>query len=256
MKKLILTLLLLLLTINAYAFSVSIDPPSINSKAKPGAIASNQITVENTAKEPIILKVYLEDWEYQEDGSKKFFKLGTTPYSLKNYAKLYVKELRLAPGAKENVQVDITSPTDKTGGLYGVVLFEASPVLVNKSANVKLIGRIGTILYHEIDGTQTYNFDVAYLKNSQGSGRSQLLFNFINKSNIHLKLTGSLLILGKNHAIADRIEVVLKALPNSEQKIILNSTKKLLPGEYSALFSLNYLEDKSFNKEVKVNITK
>ncbi len=254
MKKIIISLLLLFFSLQVYGFSINVDPPSIYTKARPGATVTSKITVENTSKNPIVLKVYIEDWQYQNDLTKKFLKLGSTPYSLADNAKLSVKELRLAGNAKENVYLDVTSPQNKNGGLYGVVFFEAAPMLVNKSSNVRLIGRIGSIIYHEIDSTQTYDFDLVVNDIEQDKTKTQIYLNFINKSNIHLKLEGSLLILGRNHVVVDRQEVSFKALPNKEQIFVVNTNKKLISGSYKGLLSLNYLGDKLFTKEISINV--
>ncbi|MFA5880017.1 MAG: hypothetical protein WC860_07575 [Candidatus Margulisiibacteriota bacterium] len=250
MKKLLFLFVLILFSANAYAFSINIDPPSVYTKAKPGETVKTKISVENTSEESVVLKVYLEDWQYLNDLSKKFLKLGSTPFSLKDAAKLYVKELRLQPKAKEDVLFEITSPTNKTGGLYGVVFFEAAPVLINQNSNVHLIGRIGSIIYHEIEGTQDYNFDLAFVNYDQEKSRTKLDFSFVNRSNIHLNLKGSLLILDKNHKVIERIETTLKALPKENQDIILYTSKKLGLGEKLCLFSLVYENSKFFTKEI------
>ena len=254
MKKLLLLLILIVFSVNAHAFSINIDPPSLYTKAKPGETIRTKVTVENTSNDPVVLKIYLEDWAYLNDLSKKFMKLGTTPYSLKNNAKVYVNEIRLAGNAKENVLFEITSPTDKKGGLYGVLFFEAAPVMVNKGSNVRLIGRIGSIIYHEIDGTQDYNFDLVFTDFEKEQSRTKLNFSLNNKSNIHLNLKGSLLILNKKHQVEDRIETTLKALPKENQNITIYTNKKLTAGEKVCLFSLSYESSKFFTKEINLQI--
>jgi len=238
MKKLLLLLILIVFSVNAHAFSINIDPPSLYTKAKPGETIRTKVTVENTSNDPVVLKIYLEDWAYLNDLSKKFMKLGTTPYSLKNNANLF----------------EITSPTDKKGGLYGVLFFEAAPVMVNKGSNVRLIGRIGSIIYHEIDGTQDYNFDLVFTDFEKEQSRTKLNFSLNNKSNIHLNLKGSLLILNKKHQVEDRIETTLKALPKENQNITIYTNKKLTAGEKVCLFSLSYESSKFFTKEINLQI--
>lgn len=243
-KKVFGLIAVLMCSVQLHAFSINVDPPSIQTKAKPGEHVSAKIMVENTSKEPILVKVYAQDWKYKEGMQKQFLDLGQTPYSLNKAITLYVKDLTIPAKGRKEVALDIQSPSNKSGGLYGVVFFESAPVQANRSSTVRIIGRIGTIIYHEIEGTQQYQFDIALQKMDRKNKAASFYFNLTNQSNVHLDLQGSLLILNSKRDVVDRIPISVKALPKEKQSFEVVSHKEFSGDTYTGLFTLTYSENK------------
>jgi len=252
-KLLILISILFIYAAQSHAFSVNIDPPSIYTKGEQGERVISKITIENTSNEAIKVKVYPQDWLYRDDNSKQFLELGKTPYSLNKSLTLYAQEIVLTPNERQEVLFEIKTSETQKGGLYGVIFFETSPVLKNASSSVQLIGRIGSIIYHEIQDTQVYQFDVILQKTDSTKQASKLYLNLINQSNVHLNLKGSLLILTQQKQIIDRIPIEnFKALPNEKRTIVL--TTKSLPKGITGLLTLTYEgQDLPYTKIIEIN---
>jgi hypothetical protein len=181
--------------------------------------------------------------------SKKFLELGQTPYSLNKALSLYVQELTIPVKGKKEVLFELKSPTDKQGGLYGVIFFESAPVQSNKSSTVQLIGRIGTIIYHEIGGSQKSSFELVYNKKETAIDKTNFYIDLINQGNVHVDLKGSLLILGANKEILDRVPIsALKALPKTKQSFVLTSKRNFENKATSALLTLTYGDNQVYSK--------
>lgn len=257
MRFLVTTLILFVTLVpQVYPFSINVDPPSIYTKAKQGETYSGKITVENKSQEAITVKVYAQDWVYQESSlDKKFLELGQTPYSLKQVLTLYINELTIPAKEKRDVLYDIKSPNQKEGGLYGVIFFETEPVLASPTASVWLVGNIGSIIYHEIEGSQKYKFDIVFDKLEKTSDGTSLTFKLVNQSNVHIDLKGSLLLLSPHKDVIDRLDIQnAKALPNETRSFVLFTKKDISLLKGSGLLTLSYA-NKLYSQEILIGNT-
>ena len=233
-------------------FSVAVDPPSIKTAAIAGNSVSKYITVENTGSVPVSLKIYAQDWEYAEDGSKIFRKLGTTKTSLAGNIQLFANEIYLKPKASQNVYLKITSTKSGKGGYYSVIFFEGVPVTsAGKSvkSNVKLVGRIGTIIYHEVERTVTHNLAATLSPEISATEAQSISVNVTNKGNVVEFDPINLLIVSDSKKVVDRISLPsIKMMPGDKRGVSVAPSIKIKPGKYSAIVSFQTSDGPQFSK--------
>lgn len=222
-------------------FSITLDPPSIKTSAPAGNSISRFITVENNSTQSVSLKVYAQDWEYANDGSKVFRKLGSTKTSLNGFIQLFANQIYLKPKSSQNLYFKVTSPKDYKGGLYSVVFFEGIPLQGTKTAksNVKVVGRIGTILYHEVEGTTTHNMSAKISGELSGAVSSQnISVELQNNGNVVESEPINLLIVSDAKIVLDRILLPpVKLMPGDKQLVTVRPNESLKSGVYSTILS-------------------
>lgn len=232
-------------------FSITVDPPSIKSSALPGNSTSKYITVENTSNLPISIKIYAQDWEYLPDGSKSFLKLGSSKVSLINNIQLFANQIFLKPKSTQSVVVKITSPKNYKGGLYSVVFFEGAPTSTSANgakANVKLVGRVGTIIYHEVEGTVTHNLSATINAQLSSTSTQNILVSVTNKGNVVEFDPINLLIVSDGKKVVDRIPLPdIKLMPGDKRDVSVSPSIQLKAGKYSAIVSFQTLAGPQFS---------
>lgn len=225
----------------AYAFSISIDPPSLYLTGKPGTSVVAKVSVENTSSDDVSVKVYYEDWTYNPDQTKLFLTPGKSRFSLKGSIKLYTENILLKGSASQDVYFEIKSPLSTVGGLYGVVFFEtdlpSAPGIISTSS-VKLVGRLGAIVYYTAEGTEKSGLSVTSSV-TMDDAKPVAKLTFKNTGNTHLGLTGSALLVDRSKSVVERIPIEsLRLLPGSDLSLSLPLKSKLAPGTYTILTTL------------------
>ncbi len=229
--------LMIFLMSAAWAIRINVDPPSLMIESKPGDVKRETIQLSNNGDEDLNVKVYLNDWTYNDDGSKTFFRAGTNTLSLQSYISVYPENFILSPGKQQDVSVTLTMPKTMTGGKYGVIFFESMPTQPGAQSSVLLGGRIGTILYYQAEGTVSLNIKVEPLKIFARRNTFDLRFTYINGSNIHIQPDTDLIVLNTKDEVLFRKKLNLRLLPHTsmERKVHFEDVK-LEPGDYKFYF--------------------
>jgi hypothetical protein len=156
-----------------YAFSFSIDQPSLHVTTYRGNSDTYRVVVRNPNETAITIKAYAQDWEYTESGAKRFMAKGTSPYSCAAWITMEKPTVTIDPKSSREVSFRLTTPRDATGGHTAVVFFETE---LPSSANVLSYGmRLGAIVYQETkDLTKTEL--VVYEKGVSLDGKEAKLF--------------------------------------------------------------------------------
>ena len=153
MRKLSFFLIAIFLFSLSFGFQVNLDPSHLDVTMKSEGVERKTLTLSNSGKESLRVKVYLNDWTLDKS-SKTFLSPGSTPYSLKNNLKIFPSSFVMGPNESKSVAVSFTSRKDDPLGQYGVVFFEVQPLNKLNSSGVSVGGRIGTLISKERDGKQ------------------------------------------------------------------------------------------------------
>jgi len=243
------------LTIIINAFSINLDPPSVHLKLRPGDVNSGYLVLENTGKKDSDFRVYVSDWKYLPDGSKEFLEAGSTKYSCASWLKIEKKSFSLLPEKEEKIKYSISVPHGVSGGYYCVVFFE-SMYGINQD-NVSLLGRIGTIFYVDIIGTEKKEAvinDMKILSQTPLDDKKQQLdisFFVENKGNVRLTPYGNLVFVDKNNKVVKKENIYgINTLPgDSIEKVY---TVNLPKGTYDAFLTLDCGDENIISEKVHI----
>jgi hypothetical protein len=226
------------ITTSLNALHVNLDQPSITLTAEKGKVYREKIVISNKDNDALDVLVYLNDWAYKKNGAKKFMPAGVSGYSLKPVASIFPKRFTL--GAKESKDVFLTLSPEFIKSRYGVVFFEVSKKgPPSKKSNVKLAGRIGSIIYYEQAETDGDQFTVDDIKLSLLKNKYWLKYQLNNTSSHHLKLKNHLLLLNDQGETIYRGEHLTNLLPQSGlHKVVFEKGLNLKKGNYKVLLVL------------------
>lgn len=192
--KRIIWFVLIILSVNLYAIKISIDPSHHHLTVKQGVSIRKTISVMNRGNEALKIRVYLNDW-YLKDGKKVFLSAGSTAYSLRNSIKIFPTAFELKPNEPKNIIFTLNSQKDETGGEYGVIFFEAHPISKMKKSGVQFGGRLGSIIYKEIEGESSIVYKVTNLKSRLIGRKLFVNYSLDNKGNVLLRPKVTLMLV-------------------------------------------------------------
>ncbi|MDD5456167.1 MAG: hypothetical protein PHV30_03950 [Candidatus Margulisbacteria bacterium] len=257
MKRIII-LLSLLCGFNVFALQISLDPPHYNVLMKQGSAVRKTLTLTNQGKENLNVKVYLNDW-YMQDGKKVFIQSGMTAYSLKNSCLIFPSSFSLKAKESRTVILTLTSAANETGGQYGVIFFEAYPLVSIKNSGVSFGGRIGSMIYKEIDGQVSKVYNLKNLKTSLVGNKLYYEYALTNEGNVLLQPKCTIVLMdNKTNEVylKEDLKDVVIALPKDtftkKGFTVLNKVPEK-KDNLSLLLTLDFGDDNIIIKEIKVN---
>ncbi len=241
------------LTVIGFAHSASAqmftDKTKVELKAEPGETLIENITVYNTTKETLDLKLYWQDFIYLPpyDGKKDFLPLGTTPYSLGDAVTFSPQQLTLPPEGNAKVNVSIQIPEEsKNGGYYGVLFYEKTEPATVPGTAVKILTRLGTLFFIETNW-KNKDSDVKDIKATEKG----LEGTFINKGNIFLTPKGTYYVMSPDGMVADRGDAnKIYVTPAGEATFKLDFADTLPAGKYTAIITFDLKDGVSIVREV------
>ncbi|MBU0581045.1 MAG: hypothetical protein KKA19_07695 [Candidatus Margulisbacteria bacterium] len=240
---------LLILSTNVLAFSFGIDSPSIHVETWPGETKDFEINIYSRSKEPLNIKVTVEDWKYKADRTKIFLKSGTSEFSCGPWIELRENTFVLNPGEKKKFYLKIKTPQQVEGGHQAVVFFEGVPVKSEektKGSGVEVAGKIGALIYQSTrEKTQTTG-EITELFVKQEKNIIKTSLKFKNTGNNWIQAKGNIILLdiqGQN--IAQSELAPLKTLPGEVvlATTVLKGPVDIFSGKYKLLATLDIGED-------------
>jgi P pilus assembly chaperone PapD len=258
MKKittaLISALIVLSLSMAAFALSLNIDPSNIKVTLKQGESKSGTILVRNTGGSPLKVKSYAEDWVYAKDGSKTFMKPGSSVYSCSNWITLMPQTVEIAPGRDSILKYTITAPKTSSGGHVSVIFVEG---LIEKRPGIAVSGRLGTIVYQDTEGDIRRSADITDMKVTAPNETSpvEVKFTVKNNGNTYAILKGTLKITKDDKTLAEQAIPQVSTLPGDNSEVKIKASDKLAEGRYKAMVELKY-GDTTIKKDLEFDIKK
>jgi len=229
----------------ANAFSINLDPPSINLAIPAGQSQTGSLRIENTGQEVLNVSVYTEDWIYAPDGSKNFKSAGTTRYSCAKWINLYPTNFELLPGQSKDVKYTATMPQAASGGYVGVIFFDSTVAKENlkQKSSVIFSGRIGSIIYLENPKNLVKKGSISQLETTAPDENKpmEIKISIKNEGNTHLSAKASMVIVDKDGKIFGRADLGrINALPGQTSTQKFGWYGKLAQGEYDIVTTLDY----------------
>ncbi len=225
---------------------IQVDPPKVFLKVPAGRSGSGKLTVRNPSEEAIKIKIYAQDWKYNDlhDGTKVFFPLGTLPLSCANWISFSLSEIEIPADGQQDVYYTVKVPQDAAGGHYAVLFFEsmvAKPVPAGK-VTLGLIVRLGAIFYVETAGNSTRTAEISNfsLKKPEKSKPLEIGLDLKNTGNTDIIAKGTLHLINKKGVIFVRSTLNKSYTLPEETARMTGSWKEPLPkGIYDAILTID-----------------
>lgn len=228
---------------------VRIDKPKIRVLAKGGSYSSGEIKVENTGKDAIDIKVYLEDWVYaQSDGGKEFFPKNTTPLSCAGWITYFPADIRLEGGKSTAVNYTVSVPENTRGGHYCVMFFETGGGEIEQTtqegstAMIKVLNRVGALFYVEAEGTVNKTGKIDSISINQKLNDFLVGISFMNTGNTDITASGTFDVLDDKGFVYVRgafPEIYTLPADKADVKSSVPSVN-LVPGQYDIIVTLDF----------------
>ncbi len=254
-KKLALPVLFLYLisstfVYDATALAVGIDKPHIKVVAAAGTTSSGIITVKNKGTTPVAVQVAIEDWIFDKDGKRQFEKPGSTPFSCANWIDIIPLRAIVPPGEAREFNYNVKIPEDAVGGHYAVIFFESSTTKEEeefKGMGVRLVGRIGTVVYQETEGRVNKIGSIPFFEVIKPEESKPLLlkYKFRNEGNAYIRFKGTLNIIDKHGTTYGMAESQKKrgTLPGDIREDTIKWFGSLPKGTYDVILTVDMGED-------------
>ncbi len=253
-------MILTILAGTAFAFSVSVDPPSVWTSVRPSSSASGTIIVENSGSSTINVKAYAQDWAFAKDRSKIFKRPGTTALSCSRWITLFPSTFSLDPGKSQQVSYSITAPETASGGYCSVIFFESRDADTGntKTSNMILAGRIGTIVYLDIAGRSKKSASIINMsapKTRKGKPIT-LGISLRNEGDTILSPEGNVIISDETSRVWAKMDInKFCILPGETLPLKTEWKAGLREGQYNVIVTLDYGADKVLSSLATLNVT-
>ena len=233
-------ILLILFSQSVYAvnsFKFTVSRPIVFLKLHPGSTELIELFIHNSDKTDLKLNLNTYSLSMDEHGNALVLE-NTNPASQANWLQPEFNNLKIPPDSNATVPVKIKVPFGISGGKYGVVMFETSQK-VRAQNEILLTGRTGTIFMIEIYGRKKYDSRIIDFSVNGQTNPVNFAVTIRNNGNLHINAKGSIMILGKDNRIVDRINLNVGTgtiLPNHRRVFpaVWKNEKKIVSGNYVA----------------------
>lgn len=209
------------------------------------------ITIDNTSKEAMDVKVYWEDFQYQApfDGSKQFLPAGTAPGSASGWVQYMPQEFRIPPFGKQKIDYTVSVPQNVTGGHYGVLFFEKSAGSAADATGVKIVTRIGCLFFIEAkDSVKKASLGDVVLAGNAVTG------SLTNSGNVVLIPRTTYYMMDMSGMVVDRGELArLYVPPDGVASWKMTLPQGLAAGKYSLILNADLDEGDIVVKEITLD---
>jgi hypothetical protein len=248
-------------SLTAAAQGFSLAPGSVDLIFTPGEPVAFDLDFSNGSPNPISMRATVTDWGFDEKGQKIFPPAGTLPRSAATWVELVPQEFVTGAGAGGKIRIVITPPPKASGGYYCVVFAESTPALSkeasSKESAVYTNFRLGTLVMLTADKTQQFNLIVAPPKLTLPTASKPLTVDLAldNKSNTHVFPRAEMAVLGVDRKlIAHVASNPTRLLPEQKGSLSLTWSGEIPPGNYTALITVIYGDNKLNTQEVPFTI--
>lgn len=137
------------------AAQVSVDQAEIVLHPQPSSPSVAGFNVSNETNTLVEAKVYLMDWDRDEDGANRFQPIGSVAQSCAKYLRVFPLSLRLPPHTSQGVRLGLQNADSVPATCWSIVFVEAAPPQAGAGRNVSYVLRLGVKVYIEPPGLAT-----------------------------------------------------------------------------------------------------
>jgi P pilus assembly chaperone PapD len=217
-------------------------PVRYSVTAQPGEPAARDILLSNQGSQPVIVRVRLSDWTLSDDGVMKLLPPGTTANTLDGKVEFDPAEFTLGPGASGNVHVTLRMPADGPATLWGVLLSEVRPAVVEPARfGPRAIAELGTTFYLSRVPADRIRPEVTGLDVQPLSGDSvAVTLRVRNAGERHLYISGDIALTDSSHTTLRKGPIGSGVvLPGGIRNFTWMSQAGLSPGRYLVTATLD-----------------
>lgn len=207
-------------SLNSYAFSGLISPPRFEDRIPSGKTYRNIIEISNMSDQPATFSVKTNDWSLDASGGAVFSD-ELSADSCRPWVGLESSSIQLAANGKRRYRFEVAVPAGTPAQQCRFALmFEGEPEVLAGSQGIPVAGRIGVIVYLNINGA-TADLQLVDTGVQQQDGVNVPVLKIGNRGLAHGRLEGVLDAIdstGQRISFAPANDPIL---PNTERVIAL-----------------------------------
>ncbi|MCE3077288.1 WxL protein host-binding domain-containing protein [Chryseobacterium gwangjuense] len=231
-------------------------------KVENGQIYKGKVTLQNTGNAPQNVKIFLQDFSYQSDGSIYYTAPHTNEKSNTDWIKLNTNLVSLKAKEKTDVYFEIAMPGKMTlsGSYWSVIIVE--PVDDIKPSNNSPGVTITSVVRYAIQVIT--NYDTENVKPSlkfesvkvEKEGKQKTVkIGIANNGNVYCKPTANIEIY--NRKTGDKVgtfsSMPMGLLPNTSKSFNIDISK-ILPDKYNAVIIATDEDENAFALNVELEV--
>lgn len=219
-----------------------ITPIRVELKAKPGSQITDLFYVRNNSTQPVRIKVYVENWQMQENGTPLFIGQQPTNYSCRDWIKVNPPDFRLKPGEIRTVRFTVAVPQEaEPAGYHAAVSFEnvAETPAETKQSRVGFIGKIAAAVYVVVGNVEPQGSIEDIIFEMQEKAQ-WIKLKISNQGKTHFRLKGEIILRTSNgKKVATLLVPDEPVLPESQRFVSIELKEKLSAGIYQVEIKLD-----------------
>lgn len=261
-KRILLFIILILPFSFSQANIVVLNGLSHNYKVENGRVYKGKISIENTGNQTQDVKLFLQDFTYQADGSINYTVPSTNPKTNAEWIQLNTNLISLKPKEKTDVfyEIKIPSQTNDAGSYWSVIIVE--PVENIKASNEKQGINITSVVRYaiqiitDVDSENVKpNLKFEGIKIEKEQEKRILKVAIANEGNLYCKPTASIEIYNKKNG--QKIETLsslpMGLLPQTSKSFHIDITK-MPPDQYNAVIIATDEDENAFALNVELEV--
>lgn len=220
--------------------SVEVSPLRVELKLAPGATHTQAVTLTNTGKDAVRVRVSIKDWHLAKDGAPQFAEPEDgRPYAASRWVRVTPPELVIQPAMEGTVRFSVSVPQGvEPAGYRSGIMFELAPASgepIVRRRELSVRPQIATLIYANV-GEPRAAVDLVDLRSRTLPEQTTILATLKSTGKRTVRTKGSLTIFGQGGAVVRTVPVPdVPVLPESERDVaivVADQEKPLPPGEY------------------------
>lgn len=234
-----------------------ITPIRAEHDGRKGENITDIIYVRNNAKNPIRIRVYVENWFLREDGTPEFVGNKPADFSCKDWIQVNPQDFRLNPNEMKMVRYTISIPDDApAAGFHASVSFENVPLNNTDSSSSQMVftGKIAAAIYIKVGNIEP-DIEILDLTLIEEKDQRGIKLFIKNNSQTHFRTQGTIVIRDEQGRDSHEIEIPnVITLPIMQREIFCEFKEILPAGNYSVFCKLDIGRKELFGFEKKIVI--
>jgi hypothetical protein len=208
------------------------------------------MTLENPSDEIKVVRLYLEDWYYQPDGSgaKEFLPAKSLPLSACSWITFSPADLVLPAYSKQKINYSVSVPAEAKGARFASLFFETalgkgSLSESGRSAGLDVNVRVATLFFVEVKDTVARSAKIDNLKlkaSTDGSGALEVSLDFENTGSTDITTSGNFNLMNASGLVSARGPFNNIYTFPGQKGVLLGAWKDKIPaGEYDLVVTVD-----------------
>jgi P pilus assembly chaperone PapD len=201
--------------------SLDLSPVRIEVKADAGAEYTHSIQVQNTGSDSMRVRVSIEDWKLDLEGTPVFLPAGTMPRTASGWITAAPGDFLLDPGQTQFVRFTLKVPEGvPPAGYWSSLVVESIPIDRSSVPGHRMFlrGRIGCMLYVSV-GTPARSAEITSLTTVRKSGRTWIEMDIDNPGLDFVRLSGEVTGLSGDDIVSLARVPDVPVLPGSRRHV-------------------------------------